>query len=91
MKDIGKLKPKLVDVLLNEALNNDELSERLALSLLNSVDTDDENPTRMGRYFAKAYLEKNMDDLLIAICGWSMQSLLEFALSPENEEDDADE
>ena len=53
--------------------------ENLAETLFDSIDTDGEKLSRVGYYFAKAYIENNIDDLLIAICGWSMKSLIEMS------------
>lgn len=57
-----------------------------ANALLESIRTDDEKPERLGRYALKAIKETNFDDFLIAICGWSLESLMKQAhIIPDNE------
>ena len=50
-----------------------------ACALLESIRTDNEKPERMGRYIMKAIKENSFDDLMIALCGWSLKSLLQQA------------
>lgn len=54
-------------------------SERFAEAFIDSFETDDEISRRRGYYMAKAILDGNIDDLLIAICGYSTQSLINIA------------
>ncbi|MEE0992535.1 MAG: hypothetical protein UH542_06115 [Bacteroidales bacterium] len=54
-------------------------SERFAEAFVDLFETDDEISRRRGYYMAKAILDGNIDDLLIAICGYSTQSLLNIA------------
>jgi len=79
---------KKVEMKLRKILEDGDLAEKLGQSLLDSIETDNERPDRLGHYFAKAYLKRNLDDLLIATCGWSMESLIGFAENPEDEEDE---
>jgi len=44
------------------------------------VRTDDENPERIGHYLFKAIKDNSFDDFLIAICGWSLETLMKQAL-----------
>ena len=50
-----------------------------ACALLESIRTDNEKPERMGRYIMKAIKENSFDDFMIALCGWSLKSLLQQA------------
>lgn len=51
-------------------------AEAFAKALMNEMASDDEKLSRKGRYLAKAILDNNTDDLLLAICGWSSESLM---------------
>lgn len=57
----------------------DERCEQIAETFFESIDTDDEPRDRCGRYMLKAIAENSVDDLLIAICGWSAASLMKKA------------
>ncbi len=60
-------------------LENPEKAEGLALAFTAQVMDDDEKPARMGYYLAKAILDGSVEDLLVAVCGWSINSLLNIA------------
>lgn len=60
-------------------MENGEKAEALAQAFTEQVMNDDENPARMGFYLAKAILDGNVEDLLIAVCGWKVESLLNLA------------
>lgn len=64
---------------LRAAMENEEMSERLGEAFVEAVDSDDEKPRRMGYYLAKAVLDDNVEDLLVAVCGWTSKSLLNLA------------
>ena len=64
---------------LEAILADGEKSETLANCILEQIRTDDEPPRKVGHYFVKAVLDQNIDDLMIAICGWSVESLLDMA------------
>lgn len=34
---------------------------------------------KKGRYLAKAILDNNVEDMLLALCGWSAETLLNMA------------
>ena len=61
-------------------LSNEKLASRLSDSFSKEFESDDEKPSRRGRYMAKAILEKDFEGLLIAICGWSSDSLINMAI-----------
>lgn len=54
-------------------------AEALATVLYREMLTDTEEPSRMGHYMAKAIIEDNVEDFLVAICGWTSKTLVEFA------------
>ena len=58
-------------------LQNPQKAEAYGRRITEQVETDDESPEKIGYYAAKAILDGSMDDLLIAICGWSVSSLLD--------------
>lgn len=62
---------------LTEIMSDDEKCEALAEELFAQIDSDSEPYRKIGRFLIKAYLDKSVDDALIAISGWSLQSLLE--------------
>lgn len=73
--------PDLMTVI-SEIYENSDYScyrKAFANALLESIRTDDEKPERMGRYIMKAIKENNFDDLMIALCGWSLKSLMQQA------------
>lgn len=54
-------------------------SEKLGEVFCEEVATDDEKRQRIGYYLAKAVLDDNVEDLLVAVCGWTSKSLLNIA------------
>ena len=73
--------PDLMTVI-SEIYENSDYScyrKAFANALLESIRTDDEKPERMGRYIMKAIKENSFDDLMIALCGWSLKSLMQQA------------
>lgn len=71
---------------LSEYGDYDGFCESFANALLDSMRTDDEKPARMGHYLFKAIKDNSFDDFLIAICGWSIESLMKQAhIIPDKE------
>ncbi len=64
---------------LETVMNDSEKAEAFADALCHEMLTDDERRDKMGHCMAKAIVENNVEDLLIAICGWSSTSLLNIA------------
>lgn len=56
-----------------------EAAERFYDAFYEQFITDEEPPEKKGHYMAKALLANNAEDFLLAICGWSAESLLRFA------------
>ena len=56
-----------------------EKSEKLDEVFCEQVETDDEKQQRIGYYLAKAILDDSIEDLLVAVCGWTSESLLNIA------------
>lgn len=56
-----------------------EKSEKLGEVFCEQIATDDEKAQRVGYYLAKAILDDSIEDLLVAVCGWTSKSLLNIA------------
>ena len=57
---------------------SEEFFERFFEALLNEINSDDEPYYKKARQLLLASLNnENPDDFFIAICGWSLESLLE--------------
>ena len=53
--------------------------ESFADALMKSIATADEKPERLGRYALMAIKDNSFDDFLIAICGYSLETLMRMA------------
>ena len=63
---------------INILLSNDALLERFTEILIDETNEDDESFEKKGRQLLEFALDnKDADDFFIAICGWSIDSLLE--------------
>lgn len=60
-------------------MENETFCEALSDVFTESFQTDDEKEFRRGKYMLKAKIDNNIDDLLIAICGYSFNTLVSFA------------
>lgn len=59
---------------------NDEFLDSLFETILNEINADDEPYYKKARQLLLASLNnENADDFFIAICGWSLESLIERA------------
>lgn len=63
---------------LTEFLKDTDKAEAFAEVLQREMQSDTENPCRMGHYMAKAIIEDNIEDFLVAICGWTSKTLVQF-------------
>lgn len=52
-----------------------------ALNLYGQIDSDDEKPSSVGFHMARAILNNNIEEFLIAVVGWSSKSLLDLMFS----------
>ena len=67
---------KQILAILNNA--NEEFLERFFETMLNEINSDDEPYYKKARQLLLASLNnENADDFFIAICGWSLESLIE--------------
>ncbi|MDR1501806.1 MAG: hypothetical protein LBT43_05060, partial [Prevotella sp.] len=62
--------------LIDGFLENEEKCERLAEVLINEINSDEEGFHKVGRQFIRAYLQENPEMMLIALCGWGMDTLI---------------
>ena len=63
---------------INFLLGNDALLERFTEILIDEINDDDESFEKKGRQLLEfALVNKDADDFFIAICGWSIDSLIE--------------
>nr|WP_288282125.1 hypothetical protein [uncultured Prevotella sp.] len=63
---------------IEEIMANDALLERFMEILVDEINNDDEAYYKKGRQLLDLCLsDENADDFFIAICGWSVDSLLE--------------
>ena len=61
-----------------EMMENESLLERFMEVLIEEINNDDEAYYKKGRQLLDLCLtDENADDFFIAICGWSVDSLLE--------------
>lgn len=68
---------KELEAKLEEILSREEKCGRFAEILLNEVMTDTEPYHKVSRAIIDAYRRGDCDDMLTAICGWSMKSLID--------------
>lgn len=62
-----------------QVLKAPQKADAFGFALREEISSDDEKDSRTGFYVAKAILDGNMDDLLMAICGWRVSTLLDKA------------
>ena len=71
-----------IQAILNNA--NEKFLERFFETMLNEINSDDEPYYKKARQLLLASLKnKNADDFFIAICGWSLGSLIERSQNDE--------
>lgn len=63
---------------IEEIMENESLLERFIEVLIEEINDDDEAFYKKGRQLLDLCLtDKNADEFFIAICGWSVDSLIE--------------
>jgi len=63
--------------MLKEVLSNEDMLERFMETLVDEINNDDEVYYKKGRQLLELCLTYDYaDDFFIAICGWSVDSLL---------------
>ena len=61
---------------LRKIMENPETCEYFAQTLFDHLSTDDEPLDKIGYQLCNALLEKDTEAVLVAICGWSTDSLI---------------
>lgn len=61
---------------LRTVLEDEEKTAALAQKILETIDTDDESYEDIGNSVIHALLKNDAEGLLIALCGWSAEALL---------------
>ena len=61
---------------LRAVLEDEEKTAAFAQKILETIDTDDESYEDIGNSVIHALLNNDADGFLIALCGWSAESLL---------------
>lgn len=61
---------------LADMMSREDLCEALSDVIIEELMNDDESPEKRGRYLIKAFMENNVNDAMIALCGWSFDSLI---------------
>lgn len=67
-----------IESILNNA--SEEFLERFYETLLNEINSDDEPYNKKARHLLIATLRcEDPDDFIISLCGWSLESLIEYS------------
>lgn len=76
------MKKEQIQAILDKA--NEEFFERFYETMLNEINSDDEPYYKKARQLLLASLNnEHADDFYIAICGWSLESLIERSQADE--------
>ena len=76
------MKKKQIQAILDNA--NEEFLEKFFETMLNEINSDDEPYYKKARQLLLASLNnEHADDFFIAICGWSLESLIERSQSDD--------
>ena len=71
-----------IEAILDNA--SEEFLDRFFETILNEINSDEEPYYKKARQLLLAYLNnEHADDFLIAICGWSLESLIERSQSDD--------
>ena len=68
------------------AEDNESLIEAVYLEAKEQIANDYENPHREGRFFLQAFLDNDPQQMLLALCGWNINSLILMAEASIKEE-----
>ncbi|MDR2005310.1 MAG: hypothetical protein LBQ74_19990 [Prevotella sp.] len=62
--------------LIDGFLENGEKCERLVEVLIEEINSDEEALHKVGRQLIRAYIQENPELMLVALCGWGMDTLI---------------
>lgn len=68
-----ELKKQIWAILLK---GDEELIENIYLKAKEQIANDHENPYREGRFFLQAFVDDDPQAMLLALCGWNINSLI---------------
>ena len=57
-------------------LKDDDKAEQFVNTLIEEINTDEENISRKGKKLIQAYVDGDVENFLYALCGWSFNTLL---------------
>ena len=66
----------LEDDVMDEILSSEENCDLFMEVVMQEIQTDEETYRHKTHQLIQAYREENCGDMLMALCGWSMHSLL---------------
>ena len=64
---------------IEKLMNDSDFCEVLGDVIRYAVLSDDASSRSVGMYALRAYKDNDANDMLIAICGWSMDTLIKMA------------
>ena len=64
---------------IEKLMNDSDFCEVLGDIILEEIANDDAHPRHVGKYALRAYLYNDANDMSIAICGWSINTLIGMA------------
>lgn len=64
---------------IEELMNDSDFCEVLGDVIRDEIENDDAHSRHVGKYALRAYMDNDANDMLIAICGWSTNTLIEMA------------
>ena len=64
---------------MNDIMSNRVKAGSFAETFFEQINTDEEPYEKIGYYMAKAIRDNNVEDLLVAICGWSSGTLIKLS------------
>ena len=62
---------------LQSILDCDEEAEQLTEGILDMIHSNDESPDDIGRSVVFAIINNDAEDLLLTLCGWSIDTIIE--------------
>jgi len=71
-----KLESKISDEIINKILVNEEQSELFSDIFFDEMESDDEPNHKKIRQLLRAYRNNDCDNMLTALCGWSLETLI---------------
>ena len=64
---------------IEKLMNDSDFCEVLGDVIRDEIENDDLHSRKIGEYALSAYKDNDANDMLVAICGWSMNTLIGMA------------